>query len=163
MPYFTIQEILPNIIPEMNVNEVSKDNTCVRSLLEETNDNSILQGKEFEKTVLEVVSTPNNIEAKETVETEQRERDVIDCTHTYNLTTTVKLLEEEADNILNAVPCEEPDRSKPIRERHTEYASKHKKCLDCGKTDPSNPYRVWCPHGKGERTRQDTCILEGES
>lgn len=36
------------------------------------------------------------------------------------------------------------------------------KCVDCGKIDPSNPYRIWCPKGKGERTRYDVCVLEGE-
>jgi hypothetical protein len=35
-----------------------------------------------------------------------------------------------------------------------------KKCIDCGRIDPSNPYRVWCPKGKGERSRQDTCVLQ---
>lgn len=37
------------------------------------------------------------------------------------------------------------------------------KCLDCGKIDASNPYKIWCPRGKGERTRQDVCSLEGGS
>ena len=47
--------------------------------------------------------------------------------------------------------------------KHVEVYPKHtKKCVDCGTVDQSNPYRVWCPRGKGERTRQDVCILEAE-
>ena len=37
------------------------------------------------------------------------------------------------------------------------------RCVDCGTIDKSNPYRVWCPKGMGERTRQDVCVLEGGS
>ncbi|MEM2995448.1 MAG: hypothetical protein QXI91_05495 [Candidatus Bathyarchaeia archaeon] len=36
-----------------------------------------------------------------------------------------------------------------------------KKCVDCGRIDASNPYRVLCPRGKGERSRFDFCVLEG--
>lgn len=35
-----------------------------------------------------------------------------------------------------------------------------KKCVECGQIDESNPYRVWCPKGKGERSKNDVCVVE---
>jgi hypothetical protein len=35
-----------------------------------------------------------------------------------------------------------------------------KKCVQCGKVDESNPYRIWCPKGGGERSKSDVCIVE---
>ena len=52
------------------IENVSKDNLCVSSLCDE----SVLQGKECEKTVLEVVSPTNNGETKETREEEESYR-----------------------------------------------------------------------------------------
>jgi len=34
------------------------------------------------------------------------------------------------------------------------------KCVACGKVDESNPYRIWCPKGGGERSKSDSCIVE---
>ena len=34
------------------------------------------------------------------------------------------------------------------------------KCVACGKVDESNPYRIWCPKGGGERSKNDVCIVE---
>jgi len=34
------------------------------------------------------------------------------------------------------------------------------KCVSCGKVDESNPYRIWCPKGGGERSKSDVCIVE---
>ena len=72
---------------------------------------------------------------------------------TYSKHTEAYPLTPEEEALLNAKYCEEPDRGKSIRERD------QLKCVDCGKVDASNPYRVWCPKGMGERTRQDTCVL----
>jgi len=119
------------LVPELS----SQHEESFESSIENLSLSPILQGKECEKTVLEVVS-PNNMETKENKQTT-----------TYR----VRDINMPQNRFLTL-----------DGERHTEYASKHKKCLECGKTDPSNPYRVWCPQGMGERTRQDTCILEGE-
>ena len=35
-----------------------------------------------------------------------------------------------------------------------------KKCVQCGRIDESNPYRIWCPKGGGERSKSDVCIVE---
>jgi hypothetical protein len=37
-----------------------------------------------------------------------------------------------------------------------------KKCVDCGRINASNPYRVLCRKGLGMRSRSDVCVLEGE-
>jgi hypothetical protein len=43
----------------------------------------------------------------------------------------------------------------------TEEISKMaKKCVSCGKIDTSNPYRIFCPKGAGERSKNDSCIVE---
>jgi hypothetical protein len=34
------------------------------------------------------------------------------------------------------------------------------KCVQCGRVDESNPYRIWCPKGGGERSKSDVCIVE---
>jgi len=76
--YFTEQMTLETAIPLPEVNGESKasiDNLCVRSLSGENNNQTILQGKECEKTVLEVVSP---IEAV----TERKEEEDIDSAHT---------------------------------------------------------------------------------
>jgi len=43
----------------------------------------------------------------------------------------------------------------PIAKRILE--KQDRKCVDCGTTDPSNPYRVLCPEGEGFRDRTSTC------
>ena len=115
MDYYTKQITLqePEIFYKNDESlEASKDNVCVSSLYEKE-DRGILQGKEFEKTVLEVVSTPN-IETKE----KKKEEEVIDSTHTciigvnYASKHTRYALTPEEEAILTAKPCEEPDRAK---------------------------------------------------
>ena len=34
-----------------------------------------------------------------------------------------------------------------------------RKCVDCGKIDPSNPWRVLCPRGYGLRSRGSVCVV----
>jgi hypothetical protein len=134
MSYYTRQVKLEPAIPlqEDESSEASKDKMCVSSLREEKHNQGILQGKELEKTVLEVVSTPN-LEATERIVTERKEEEDIDSTHTckygadyaskhieYALTPSEQLnhkvnphLTPEEEAILNAKPvASKPDRAK---------------------------------------------------
>jgi hypothetical protein len=88
---------------------------CVRSLLEEENNQSFLQGKEGEKTVLEVVS-PTSVETGERIKREE----VIDSTHTNQSSESERIpnthgcdLALEVEALLKARSLStEPDRSK---------------------------------------------------
>jgi len=116
MPYYSEQVSLESAysLHELKEeSEYSKDKMCVSSLLEEKNSQSILQGKECEKTVLEVVSLDNI----DTI-TERKEEEVIDCTHTRKIGKigeNHKPLSAGEQAILNGRPSGEPDRSTPIR------------------------------------------------
>ncbi|MGB9915624.1 MAG: hypothetical protein ACPLOC_08805 [Candidatus Bathyarchaeales archaeon] len=86
MPYYTVQATLEsearevgNLLQEFGESsKVSKEDLRACKLEEETKYNEpILQGKECEKTVLEVVS-PNQIETEGRI----KKKEVIDCTHT---------------------------------------------------------------------------------
>ena len=88
--------------------------------------------------------------------TEKKEEEVIDSTHTNQSRVKVNTdfpsihrkvelkcsLTEEEMAILTAKPTP-------------------KKCVDCGRIDATNPYRVLCPKGMGMRSRSDVCVYEG--
>lgn len=108
MSYYTEQVSLePALInPEVDETSSSKDKMCVSTL------QGILQGKECEKTVLEVVS-------RSSIEVEKKEEEVIESTHTcltpkiipQSIPSMPLRLEESA--ILNAKPLDsDPDRAK---------------------------------------------------
>lgn len=123
MSYYTEQTTLEtaNLVPEVKEeSDSSIDEMCVSGLLEEKDNQGFLQGKECEKTVLEVVS-PTNIETVETnsIEVEKKE-EVIDSTHTNQSSESEHIpnmhgygLAPEAETLLRARSLRtEPDRSK---------------------------------------------------
>jgi hypothetical protein len=111
----------------------------------------ILQGKECEKTVLEVVSP---IEATASTATNNNNNN-----------------SERYKNYGEPSPCESISKHTEYALTPEEYSILHSaiverdrvKCVDCGLIDQSNPYRLLCPKGKGERSRYDMCVLEGEA
>jgi hypothetical protein len=136
----------------------------------------ILQGKECEKTVLEIVS-PSSMDTIENNNNTERERNFTPKIYGEqtkdNSNVSIEKNEEpisldksvvgkrleltvEEEAILDVSVC--PTLSRNIN--LADLTLKNKKCLDCGIIDAANPYRVWCPRGKGERLRTDTCMLE---
>jgi len=122
--------------------------------------------------------SPNKEEGGESREGgKEKKEEAIDSTHTNQSRVKVNAnfpsthgkpelkcsLTEEEIAILTAKPLDsEPDRA------HVEWKikpkpliHKPKKCVECGKLDVSNPYRVLCPLGYGMRSQTDTCVLEG--
>lgn len=63
-------------------------------------------------------------------------------------TTNIHTLQGEREK--STLDFEKPEFEKPLP----------KKCVACGKVDESNPYRIWCPKGGGERSKNDVCIVE---
>jgi len=134
MPYYTVQTVLQ----EQEEREVSKEDLRVCSLYEETHSQINDKGGE---------SREGGKEKKE---------EVIDSTHTNQTSVKVNAdfpsihgklelkcsLTEEEMAILTAKPTP-------------------KRCVDCGRIDASNPYRVLCPKGLGMRSRSDVCVIEG--
>jgi hypothetical protein len=160
MPYYTVQTTLQ----EQEERQVSKEDLRVCSLYEEThsqiNYEPNAEALEEEVSVGETEVSPRterpqrNDKGGENREggTEKKEEEVIDSTHTNQSSES----ESIPDMPKYASICLTPEEQAILTAKPTP-----KKCVDCGRIDAANPYRVLCPKGMGMRSRSDVCVYGG--
>jgi len=171
MPYITVQTTLQEHEPQETANllqeceregEVSKEDLRVCNLYEETHSqvecepNASALGGEGNSRERESLPRTERLERNDEGGEnreggEKEEEEAIDSTHTNQLSESDEVLKKLCLNMLT-----------PEEQAILTAKPSPKKCVDCGRIDASNPYRVLCPKGMGMRSRSDVCVYEGE-